>query len=267
MRRQTRFEWPNVGRRCSWTRPGQSRLVGVMTMGAAEGDARSQNVQDCGSRRSAHDSRRASSFELPAPKWSSSLHAGGAAIDSIGPPIFRRAIRSQRSFRLREACPWLVDVIAAGHTHDGLAHQVDGIGIISPSRADRPRSCRSSLRSGPGASRAFALRTAPGLRPTRSHTGNCVPRPNRTCRRSTKEAASRPIRSSSRQWRGAPARHELRQQRSACPWTPRFVESAISVAARKPLCRCAPRRGCRVCRTLRHQQRDGRSSGRFPMAR
>ena len=57
----------------------------------------------------------------------------GAAIDSIGPPICRRATPNRRYFRWRKACRHgLVDVIAAGHTHGGLAHQVNGIGIIQP---------------------------------------------------------------------------------------------------------------------------------------
>jgi 2',3'-cyclic-nucleotide 2'-phosphodiesterase (5'-nucleotidase family) len=60
-------------------------------------------------------------------------HAGGRC-DRFDLPADLSSCESESEiFQVARSLPHgLVDVIAAGHTHGGLAHQVDGIGIIQP---------------------------------------------------------------------------------------------------------------------------------------
>jgi 2',3'-cyclic-nucleotide 2'-phosphodiesterase (5'-nucleotidase family) len=86
----------------------------------------------------------------------------------------------------------LVDVIAAGHTHGGLAHQVDGIAIIQPfSRGQALQSRRRRLRSEDQERRAGpALRTAQVCAQQDPVTGNCAPATDRRCRRVRRKAVT-----------------------------------------------------------------------------
>jgi 5'-nucleotidase len=61
-------------------------------------------------------------------------HAGGRCDRFDQPADLSSCDPESEIFQVARSLPHgLVDVIAAGHTHAGLAHQVDGIGIIEPS--------------------------------------------------------------------------------------------------------------------------------------
>jgi 2',3'-cyclic-nucleotide 2'-phosphodiesterase (5'-nucleotidase family) len=61
-------------------------------------------------------------------------HAGGRCERFDRPADLSSCDPESEIFQVARSLPHgLVDVIAAGHTHAGLAHQVDGIGIIEPS--------------------------------------------------------------------------------------------------------------------------------------
>jgi 2',3'-cyclic-nucleotide 2'-phosphodiesterase (5'-nucleotidase family) len=65
-------------------------------------------------------------------------HAGGRCERFDQPANLSSCASDSEIFRVaRSLPPGLVDVIAAGHTHGGLAHQVDGIGIIQPFSRDQ----------------------------------------------------------------------------------------------------------------------------------
>jgi 5'-nucleotidase len=60
-------------------------------------------------------------------------HAGGRCDRFDQPTDLSSCDNESEIFQLARSLPHgLVDVIAAGHTHAGLGHQVDGIGIIQP---------------------------------------------------------------------------------------------------------------------------------------
>jgi 5'-nucleotidase len=60
-------------------------------------------------------------------------HAGGRCDRFDRPADLSSCDSGSEIFQVARSLPHgLVDVIAAGHTHGGLAHQVDGIGIIQP---------------------------------------------------------------------------------------------------------------------------------------
>jgi 5'-nucleotidase len=60
-------------------------------------------------------------------------HAGGRCDRFDRPVDLSSCDPDSEIFRVAESLPrGLVDVIAAGHTHGGLAHQVNGIGIVQP---------------------------------------------------------------------------------------------------------------------------------------
>ena len=60
-------------------------------------------------------------------------HAGGRCERFDQPADLSSCESDSEIFRVARGLPHgLVDVIAAGHTHGGLGHQVDGIGIIQP---------------------------------------------------------------------------------------------------------------------------------------
>ena len=60
-------------------------------------------------------------------------HAGGRCDRFDRPDDLSSCDSESEIFQLARSVPHgLVDVIVAGHTHAGLAHQVDGIGIIQP---------------------------------------------------------------------------------------------------------------------------------------
>jgi 5'-nucleotidase len=58
-------------------------------------------------------------------------HAGGACAEFTNPTDLSSCDDEAEIFRLARTLPrGLVDVIAAGHTHQGLAHEVEGVAII-----------------------------------------------------------------------------------------------------------------------------------------
>jgi 5'-nucleotidase len=58
-------------------------------------------------------------------------HAGGSCAQFDGPTDLSACDQSSEIFTLaRSLPPGLVDVIAAGHTHDGIAHEVAGVAIV-----------------------------------------------------------------------------------------------------------------------------------------
>ena len=58
-------------------------------------------------------------------------HAGGACAEFTDPTDLSSCDDEAEIFRLARSLPrGLVDVIAAGHTHQGLAHEVEGVAII-----------------------------------------------------------------------------------------------------------------------------------------
>ncbi len=58
-------------------------------------------------------------------------HAGGACAEFTNPTDLSSCDDDAEIFRLARSLPrGLVDVIAAGHTHQGLAHEVEGVAII-----------------------------------------------------------------------------------------------------------------------------------------
>jgi 2',3'-cyclic-nucleotide 2'-phosphodiesterase (5'-nucleotidase family) len=60
-------------------------------------------------------------------------HAGGRCARFDDPLDLSSCDTEGEIFRLARSLPYgLVDVIAAGHTHAGIAHEVNGIGIIEP---------------------------------------------------------------------------------------------------------------------------------------
>jgi 5'-nucleotidase len=173
-------EWPNVRPSVLVDAAGvKIGVVGVMTAGALRAtlavNVQGLRVSPLGPTIAAEASKlRAAGAEVVVV----ASHAGGRCDRFDQPADLSSCDSESEIFQVaRSLPPGLVDVIAAGHTHAGLAHQVDGIGIIEPfshgqalGRADVvfDRRTRSVARI-----RLFAPhQVCAQLDPA---TGNCVP--------------------------------------------------------------------------------------------
>jgi 5'-nucleotidase len=128
-------EWPNV-------RPSvlvdaarvKIGVVGVMTLDALKStlaaNVRGLRVAPLGPTIAAEASKlRAAGAEVVIV----AAHAGGRCDQFDQPSDLSSCDAEAEIFQVASALPQgLVDVIVAGHTHRGLAHQVEGIGIIQP---------------------------------------------------------------------------------------------------------------------------------------
>ena len=176
-------------------------------------------------------------------------HAGGRCDRFDQPADLSSCDAESEIFQVARSLPHgLVDVIAAGHTHGGLAHQVDGIGIIQPfsrgqsfGRVDVVFDRRTRTRRADP-----ALRTAAVCAAARSVTGTaCRDRIGGAGAVRRKAVAPDPAIVAG-DGAGAPARSSSsRQQRSASPLTPRFVEAATSDRRSET---SLPRRSATRCR-------------------
>ena len=266
-------EWPNVRPSVLVEAAGiKVGIVGVMTIDALRSTL-AANVQGLRIAPLGADDRRGG-VEASRGRRRSRHRRGpcGRALRSIRSArrICRRATSESEIFQVARSLPHgLVDVIAAGHTHGGLAHQVDGIGIIAALLARpgvRPR--RRRVRSdGPGASRgssSFAPRQICARQDPA--TGNCVA--------ATESAAPAQYEGravDARSGRSIQAMAPALQRVHALQATTLGVSldapirrvGDARIAARKPLCRCAPRRGAGRGR-CGPQQRGARAVGGPP---
>ena len=250
-------EWPNVRPSVLVDAAGiKVGIVGVMTIDALRStlaaNVQGLRIAPLGPTIAAEASKlRAAGAEVVIV----ASHAGGRCDRFDQPADLSSCDSESEIFQVARSLPrGLVDVIAAGHTHGGLAHQVDGIGIIQPfsrgqafGRVDVvfDRRTRSVARIQLFAPRQICAQQDPDDRELRRRDRIGV------CRRSTKEEPSRPIRRSSRRWRRrSSAFMSSRQQRSASPLMPRFVASATSDRRSET---SLPRRSATRCRarTLR----------------
>ena len=128
-------EWPNVRPSVLVDAAGiKVGVVGVMTIDALRSTL-AANVQ--GLRVAPLGPRsppRRRSFERPgAEVVIVAAHAGGRCDRFDQPADLSSCDSDSEIFQVARSLPHgLVDVIAAGHTHGGLGHQVNGIGIIQP---------------------------------------------------------------------------------------------------------------------------------------
>ena len=104
-------------------------------------------------------------------------HAGGRCDRFESPADLSSCDTESEIFQLARGLPaGLVDVIAAGHTHAGLAHQVNGIGIIQPFSRSQSFG-RVDVVFDPAARRVARLELFPP-RPICAHedraSGNCL---------------------------------------------------------------------------------------------
>ncbi len=104
-------------------------------------------------------------------------HAGGRCDRFDSPADLSSCDTESEIFQLARSLPaGLVDVIAAGHTHAGLAHQVNGIGIIQPFSRSQSFG-RVDVVFDPAARRVARLELFPP-RPICAHedraSGNCL---------------------------------------------------------------------------------------------
>ena len=173
-------EWPNVRPSVLVDAAGvKVGVVGVMTMGALRAtlaaNVQGLRVAPLGPTIAAEASKlRAAGAEVVIV----ASHAGGRCDRFDRPADLSSCDSESEIFQVARSLPHgLVDVIAAGHTHDGLAHQVDGIGIIEPfsrgqalGRVDLvfDRRTRSVARIQLFAPRQVCAQQDPT-------TGNCVP--------------------------------------------------------------------------------------------
>jgi 2',3'-cyclic-nucleotide 2'-phosphodiesterase (5'-nucleotidase family) len=173
-------EWPNVRRSVLVDAAGvKVGVVGVMTIGALRATL-AANVQELrvaplGPTIAAEASKlRAAGADVVIV----ASHAGGRCDRFDQPADLSSCDPESEIFQVARSLPHgLVDVIAAGHTHAGLAHQVDGIGIIEPSSHGQAlgrvdvvfdRRTRSVARIQLFAPRQICAQQDPT-------TGNCVP--------------------------------------------------------------------------------------------
>jgi 5'-nucleotidase len=173
-------EWPNVRPSVLLHAAGVTvGVVGVMTIDALRStiaaNVQGLRVAPLGPAIAAEASKlRAAGAEVVIV----ASHAGGRC-DRFDQPADLSSCESESEiFQVARRLPHsLVDVIAAGHTHGGLAHHVDGIGIIQPfshgqafSRVDVvfDQTTRSVARIQLFAPRQVCARQDP-------ITGNCVP--------------------------------------------------------------------------------------------
>jgi 5'-nucleotidase len=173
-------EWPNVRPSVLVDAAGvKIGVVGVMTAGALRAtlavNVQGLRVSPLGPTIAAEASKlRAAGAEVVVV----ASHAGGRCDRFDQPADLSSCDPESEIFQVaRSLPPGLVDVIAAGHTHAGLAHQVDGIGIIEPfshgqalGRADVvfDRRTRSVARIRLFAPHQVCAQQDPA-------TGNCVP--------------------------------------------------------------------------------------------
>jgi 5'-nucleotidase len=128
-------EWPNVRRSVVVDAAGiKVGVVGVMTIDALRStlaaNVQGLRIAPLGPTIAAEASKlRAAGAEVVIV----ASHAGGRC-DRFDLPADLSSCESESEiFQVARSLPHgLVDVIAAGHTHGGLAHQVDRIGIIQP---------------------------------------------------------------------------------------------------------------------------------------
>jgi 5'-nucleotidase len=129
------IEWPNVRPSVLVDAAGvKVGVVGVMTIDALRStlaaNVQGLRIAPLGPTIATEASRlRAAGAEVVIV----ASHAGGRC-DRFDRPADLSSCESESEiFQVARSLPHgLVDVIAAGHTHGGLAHQVDGIGIIQP---------------------------------------------------------------------------------------------------------------------------------------
>ena len=128
-------EWPNVRPSVMVQAAGiKVGIVGVMTIDALRSTL-AANVQGL----------RIASLAPTIAEHAAKLRAAGAGVVIVASHAGGRCERFEEPtdlsscdddseiFRVARSLPHgLVDVIVAGHTHSGLGHQVDGIGIIQP---------------------------------------------------------------------------------------------------------------------------------------
>jgi 5'-nucleotidase len=129
-------EWPNVQPSVLVDAAGvKVGVVGVMTIGALRAtlaaNVQGLRVAPLGPTITAEASKlRAAGAEVVIV----ASHAGGRCDRFDQPADLSSCDSESEIFQAARSLPHgLVDVIAAGHTHAGLAHQVEGIGIIEPS--------------------------------------------------------------------------------------------------------------------------------------
>jgi 5'-nucleotidase len=126
-------EWPNVRPSVLVEAAGiKVGIVGVMTIDALRATLR---VHVHGLRTAPlHEAVTAEASKLRAAGAEiviDGAHAGGACGDFKDPTDLSSCDRESEIFRLARNLPeGLVDVIVAGHTHQALAHEVEGIAII-----------------------------------------------------------------------------------------------------------------------------------------
>jgi 5'-nucleotidase len=173
-------EWPNVRPSMLLRAAGVTvGVVGVMTIDALRStlaaNVQGLRVAPLGPTIATESSKlRAAGAEVVVV----ASHAGGRCERFDQPADLSSCESESEIFQVAKGLPdSLVDVIAAGHTHGGLAHQVNGIGIIQPfsrgqafSRADVvfDRRTRSVARISLFAPRRVCAQPDP-------ITGNCVP--------------------------------------------------------------------------------------------
>jgi 5'-nucleotidase len=128
-----RIDWPNVHAATLVTAAGvKVGIVGVMSIDALRGTLRA-NVQGL------HVAPLAETVAAEAGKLRArgaqvvivGAHAGGACTEFADPRDLSSCDVGAEIFELARKLPrGLVDVIAAGHTHQGIAHEVEGIAIV-----------------------------------------------------------------------------------------------------------------------------------------
>jgi 5'-nucleotidase len=128
-------EWPNVRPSVLVEAAGvKVGIVGVMTFDALRStlatNVRGLRIAPLGPTIAAEASRlRAAGAEVVIV----ASHAGGSCDQFDQAADLSSCDSASEIFQVARSLPHgLVDVIAAGHTHAGLAHQVEGIGIIEP---------------------------------------------------------------------------------------------------------------------------------------
>jgi len=128
-------EWPNVRPSVLVDAAGiKVGVVGVMTIDALQStiaaNVQGLRIAPLGPAIAANASKlRAAGADVVVV----AAHAGGRCGRFDQPADLSSCESESEIFRVARSLPrGLVDVIAAGHTHGGLAHVVDGIGIIQP---------------------------------------------------------------------------------------------------------------------------------------
>ena len=128
-------EWPNVRPSVLVAAAGiKVGIVGVMTIDALQStlaaNVQGLRIAPLGPAIAANATKlRAAGADIVIV----ASHAGGRCQQFDQPADLSSCESDSEIFRVARSLPHgLVDVIAAGHTHGGLGHQVEGIGIIQP---------------------------------------------------------------------------------------------------------------------------------------